>query len=166
MDNSSGNLHGQQSNEIENEKLANILFLATERLDEAGKTSATRAFNLGCLLGAVPVLFITLIAILLTKSWLAGMITAFLMLIALLGFANLVALITRSNTMKRVYDDEVSHQIEQMLTEANISKEILHVFADENLPNSATLREYIPELRQAETYSRLQIKLPTLRKRT
>lgn len=164
MDNTPPDKDNYQLNNEENETLENILANFEESLDEAGRTSATRAFNLGCLIGVLPVLFVTLIAILLTKSWLAGIITAVLMLIALLGFANLVALISRSNTMKKLYQDDVADQLEQKLIELNISKKDFYVFARENLSNSAILREYIPELNEPVAPSRKIFKLPILRK--
>lgn len=115
------------------------------KLDEAGKTSATQAFNLGCTTGLIPAMLFIAITYLATKSWLAAVLMGILMVLALLGFANLAASMARTRTMQRIYNTEIATKIEQELTTQQISSEAFHKYAWDYLPGSSLIGQYLPQ---------------------
>ncbi len=127
-----------------------ILQEAEVKLEEAGKTSATQAFNLGCTTGLLPAAILIAIAFLTTKSWLAAVLMGILMLLALLGFANLAASMARTRTMQRIYTTEIAIKIEQELTSQQISLQEFHEYAWEYLPGSSLIGQYLPQPPKAE----------------
>lgn len=143
-----------------------ILEEAELKLDEAGKTSATQAFNLGCTTGLIPAALFITITFLATKSWLAAVLMGILMLLALLGFANLAASLARTRTMQRIYNTEIAIKIKQELTDQQISSEAFHQYAWEYLPGSSLIGQYLPQPPKAEppTSSRKPIFRLKLRK--
>jgi hypothetical protein len=132
-------------NDDQDKIISAIIDTAEEKLDEAGKESATRAFNAGCTTGLIPGIIIVVIAYFLTKTWLAAIITGILMGMALVGYANLVALIARSKAMDRVYKSDIQPGIDQSLQEAEISQDEFNQFCLENLPETANLYQYLPK---------------------
>jgi len=93
-------------------------------LSERAKESANHAFNQGFMVGLLPAVAMTALSFLLTKgSWLASVIIAALMLIALIGFANLTANIASTNAIKRAYTIELIPKIEIELNNLSISKD-------------------------------------------
>jgi len=92
-------------------------------LSERAKVSANHAFNQGFMVGLLPAVVMITLSFLLTRgSWLASLIIAALMIIALLGFANLTANIASTNAIKRAYTIELIPKIEQELSNLSISK--------------------------------------------
>jgi hypothetical protein len=134
---------------LPNEKAIEIIgFLekSEEKLDHSGRESATAAFNLGCTVGLIPAFVIVLIAFIATRySWLATITVAVLMMIALVGFANLVALVSRSKSMERIYITEISPGIDLLAAEHNITHEQIYQFARLQMPETAYLRQFIPQ---------------------
>lgn len=126
-----------------------IIDTAEEQITDAGKESATRGFNVGCTTGFIPAIIIVIIAYIVTKTWLAAIITGILMVMALIGYANLVALIARSKAMDRVFITEVKPGIDKTLLETGISQDEFNRFAIENLSNSASLYQYLPKSENA-----------------
>lgn len=122
-----------------------LLEEAELKLDEAGKTSATLAFNLGCTTGLIPAALLIAITYLATKSWLAAVLMGILMLLALLGFANLAASMARTRTMQRIFNTEIATKIDQELTNQQISLETFHHYAWEYLPGSSLIGQYLPQ---------------------
>jgi len=115
-----------------------------EKLESSAQSNTTHAFNLGCSVGLLPAALITGAAFFITKgSWIAAVITALLMAIALLGFASLVANITRANIIENTYKKEALPQIETVLQELNISRPDFDSLANQNLPEGACLRKYL-----------------------
>ncbi len=130
------------------QSLEQILEACETKLGEAGKVNATQAFNLGCIIGVVPAGIIILIAYIATRSWLAALSTGILMMIALVGLANLAAITARAKAMERVYKTEASSDIARALQEAQISTDQFNQYAWENLPETAYTRHFIPQAAQ------------------
>jgi hypothetical protein len=140
------------------ESIDQLLQTCEQKLDEAGKNSATQAFNLGCTAGFIPAGIIVLITFIVTKSWLAVMITAILMLLALVGFANLAALLARSKTVERVYETDVAPEIARTLQEQKISEQDFDQYVWRNLPVTAYIRQFRPKpFQAAQTSSKRRI---------
>jgi hypothetical protein len=146
---------GQAFN-IDPEKTGSIdLLLQTseQKLNEAGQNSATQAFNLGCTVGIIPAGIIILITYIATRAWLAVLITTILMLLALIGLANLAAFFARSKSIERVYKIEVASELARNLAELKISEQDFDQYAWQTLPETAYLRQFLPEPAQATPIS-------------
>ena len=125
-------------------RLDSLANMAHEKLESAAQSSANQAFNLGCSVGLLPAALIVGLSFLITRgSWIAALITALLMGIALLGLASLAANIARSNSIDRAYRQEVLPQIEANLHELDINRTDFDCWADQNLPAGASLRKYL-----------------------
>ena len=132
-----------------NEIIDLLLQTSEQKLDEIGKSSATQAFNLGCTAGLIPAGMIILITFIATKTWSAVMISAVLMLLALVGLANLAALVARTKAMERAYLTEVAPDIANTLQELQISEQDFNRYAWYSLPETAYLRQFLPDPFQA-----------------
>jgi glucan phosphoethanolaminetransferase (alkaline phosphatase superfamily) len=143
-----------------------LLQTSEQKLEEVGKSSATQAFNLGCTAGLIPAGIIILITFIATKAWLAVVITTILMLLALVGLANLAALLARSKAMERVYKTEVAPEIERSLQELQISALDFDQYTWQNLPETAYIRQFRPKpLQETQTSTKRRILfLPKTRK--
>lgn len=132
------------------------------RLDEAGKTNATHAFNLGCMIGLIPAGIIVIIALIATRSWLASVLTALLMIVALIGLANLLALIARSNAMERVYKDEVGPDIKNNLLMNDIPETEFNKYAWQHVSPTSNIYIFLPKPPEdpSEGKKKRRIKLP------
>jgi hypothetical protein len=129
------------------EALIRLAVESNEKLTTAGDEITSKAFNLGFSVGLAPVGLCVIIAIIATKgSWVAAVITAALLLIALLGFASLAANVSRSNTIERIYREQVQKSIERCLAELQIEPADFVNIATKNLPNNAVLLRFlVPE---------------------
>jgi hypothetical protein len=126
------------------ERVLAVIEQVHEKLESAAQSNTTHAFNLGCSVGLLPAALIIGVAFLITKgSWIAAVITALLMAIALLGFASLVANITRVNIIENTYKNEALPQIEAVLQELDISRTDFDCLANQYLPEGAYLRKYL-----------------------
>lgn len=124
--------------------ISELIEKSNEKLTAAAVDSSDRAFNLGCSLGLLPAILFTLLSFLLTGgSWAASAIIALLMVIAVLGLANLAAYISRANTVKRVYENEVQSAISALRGELNLPVEDFDQVILESLPEGAPLSEFI-----------------------
>jgi hypothetical protein len=142
----------EQSIQLDPQKIEvidQLLQTCEQKLDETGKNSATQAFNLGCTAGIIPAGILVLISYIATRTWLATMITATLMLLALIGLANLAAFSARSKAMERVYKTEVGPEITRALQDSQISEEDFDQYTWQNLPETAYLRQFRPKSVQA-----------------
>lgn len=122
-----------------------FLEVCEQKLDEAGKINATQAFNLGCTIALIPAGIIVLIAYIATRTWLAALLTGVLMIIAVIGFANLSALTARTKTMERIFSNEVAPDISTYLQATGLARADFENKAWENLPPTAHLLQFIPK---------------------
>lgn len=129
----------------QNEQLDELLEKAEQQLDEAGKINATHAFNLGCMIGLIPAGIIIIIALIVTRSWLAAVLITILMVVALIGLANLLALIARTNAIERTYNQEVGPAIKHDLQEANITETAFNEYAWQHVPPTSSLYGFLPK---------------------
>jgi hypothetical protein len=137
------------------QELSNLAETSNQKLDDSGKESANQAFNLGCMIGIIPAAIVVLIGIIATRaSWAIVALIVILMLMALLGFANLVAVISRSKTMDRVYRTETNPSIEKFLQDKSIQREQFDLLAWETLPEGAVLFKYLsPPVEPEENFT-------------
>ena len=88
--------------------------------------------------------FIILFSFLISKgSWIAAVITALLMGIALLGFASLAANIARSNTLDRLYRQDILPEIDRTLEDLGVSQLDFNHFASRAQPGKTLLGNYL-----------------------
>lgn len=121
-----------------------LLVEAEEKLQEAAQDSASRAFNLGFAVGLLPAALFTIATFILSKfSLIATGLIAAMMLLGLLAFSNLSAYISRNNTVKRIFLDEIRPEIEREADRLELSDESLAGLAHDKLPAGAILREFL-----------------------
>ena len=133
-----------EKNQQSSIKLAEEIDKLAQELDTIAQDSANHAFNLGCWSGLLPVFLITFFAYLLTnRSWVAAAIIGVLMLMALLGVANLIAKISLTNSVKRHYRDKVIPTIDQLQSNYNIDRQTLEKIILDQLPSGSILKTII-----------------------
>ena len=126
------------------ETLSSYIESINEKLDIAGRESASQAFNLGCTVGIIPAALVVIITFFASSaSWLAALVIGILMIVALIGLANLVAFIARTKTLERVYRTEINPGIEQALARFSVTRTEFDQLANDQLPESAVLRRFI-----------------------
>lgn len=127
------------------ETLANLAESANEKLESAGQTGANHAFNLGCYVSLLPAAAIILAAFIFGRGRLVvALVAGMLVLVAILGFANLAAYIAKSRTIDRTYELNVNPEIERTLKGMDITRPSFDSLAGEILPERAALRNYLP----------------------
>ena len=128
----------------QNEALAGLVDRSNEALVEAGQSSATHAFNLGCSVSLLPAAILVILAFILTRgSWVFGFISILLALLAIVGVANLVASTAKEKAIQRTYQEKVAPEIEQKLSELNMDQDRFGLWVSNNLPDGAILRSYV-----------------------
>ena len=128
----------------QNEALAGLVDRSNETLVEAGQSSATHAFNLGCSLSLLPAAILVILAFILTRgSWVFGFISILLALLAIVGVANLVASTAKEKAIQRIYQEKIAPEIEQKLSELNMDQDRFGLWVSNNLPDGAILRSYV-----------------------
>jgi hypothetical protein len=126
------------------EALAHLVEESNETLENAGQSAATRALNLGCSMSLIPALLLVAATFIFTRgNWIAAGIVFFLVLIGVLGIANWMAFTARNNSVKRIYQEQVSREIERSLRSLGADRITFDRLADEMLPEQAILRNYL-----------------------
>ena len=126
------------------ELLEELAVTTNEKLITAGQDSANRAFNVGCTVGLLPALLLIGLTLLITRgSWIATALISGLMIMGLLAFANLSALISRSRAYDRMYQQELSPEIEEELQKFGVDRFSFERITAETIPPGAPLRAYI-----------------------
>jgi hypothetical protein len=135
---------------IPEESRARISALASSinaNLEAEINIASQNAFNLGCFVGILPAAAFILLTYFLTgRSWIGAVISALMMSIGLLIFANLTAAVTRRNTLRRLYHTKARPEIERTLLEMGLTPADFDQIAAEALPSNAVLLEFIPAL--------------------
>jgi hypothetical protein len=109
--------------EIRNKELEQFLENIDEQLEESGRLTANRAFNLGCWLGLAPAVVLTAIVFFLSEgSWVVTVVSAVMILISLIAIANLIAYISKNKALKRTFIEEIQPQIDAEIRQMHISK--------------------------------------------
>jgi hypothetical protein len=127
---------------------------ANTRLENTIGDATQQAFNLGCLIGMMPAVIFSVVIFLATGFSLIGASMAVVLgVVSAIAFANLAAMITRQNTMKRAYRETINPGINNTLQAAGIARSDFDRVARETLPPSAPLVVFlpIPETQAAET---------------
>ena len=128
----------------QNEALAGLVDRSNETLVEAGQSSATHAFNLGCSVSLLPAAILVILAFILTRgSWVFGFISILLALLAIVGVANLVASTAKEKAIQRTYQEKIAPEIEQKLSELHMDQDRFGLWVSKNLPDGAILRSYV-----------------------
>lgn len=128
----------------QNQELDHFLLEVEEQLEESGRLSANRAFNLGCWLGLVPAAVLTGIIFLLSEgSWVVTIVSAVMIVISLIALANLAAYIAKNRAIKRTYFEEINPRIEEEITRINISEAELCEVAEGILPPDSLTTQYL-----------------------
>jgi hypothetical protein len=130
------------------EALSTLALSANERLEAAGRNSASLAFNLGCSIGLLPaILVVVLVFVLAHANWLASAAALLLSGALVLLLANLAAYTARNNAIRRTYKEQVSVDIQRALAELGIQEQVFLEQAEQSLPVGATLRKFlVPEI--------------------
>lgn len=138
----------------EHEALAALVTKSDQALVEAGQSSATHAFNLGCSLSLLPAAILVILAFLLTRgSWVFGFVSILLALLAVVGVANLVASTAKQKAVQRTFNEKIAPEIEQKLSEMQIEPERFGLWVSKNLADGAILRDYVTQPAGPETES-------------
>ncbi len=136
------------------QELAGVVELLNEQLRSSGAGGAETAFGIGCGIGLIPVVGITLLL------WVFGLINLILALfmfvvgmLALSGISILLANVARSNAFKRVYWTEVEPEILQYLSAQHLSRQEFDTLAHQMLPPDAPLQVYLSPILPVEVSS-------------
>lgn len=136
------------------QELAGVVESLNEQLRSSGAGGAETAFGIGCGIGLIPVVGITLLL------WVFGLINLILALfmfvvgmLALSGISILLANVARSNAFKRVYRTEVEPEILQYLSEQHLSRQEFDTLAHQMLPPDAPLQVYLSPILPVEVSS-------------
>ena len=125
---------------------------ANESLEEAASRSANRAFNLGCLVGILPICAIVVGAFALTRfSWVGAFVMLVLMSLGLVLASNVIASIARNNATKKLYTSKIHPQIQNQLHEMNITEEHFTLLCLDTLPAGSALLQFLPPVTRSET---------------
>ena len=124
--------------------LRELALSAEEKLTDAGRENANRAFNISCTAGLIPVLLVIGLSLIITRgSWIAAIIVSILMLMGLFAFANLAAFISRSQAYKRSYETEIRPEIEASLNAMDIDWYHFELIAYQSTFEESPLREFL-----------------------
>jgi len=128
----------------QNQELDHFLLEVEEQLEESGRLSANRAFNLGCWLGLVPAAVLTGIIFLFSEgSWVVTIVSAVMIVISLVALANLAAYIAKKRAIKRTYFEEINPRIEEEITRINISEAEFCEVAEGILPPDSLTIQFL-----------------------
>ncbi len=131
-------------NSEQQERLSSLALNANERLELAGRNSASLAFNLGCSIGLLPaILVVVLVFVLAHADWLAAAAALLLSGALVLVLANLAAYTARNNVIQRTYKEQVSPDIQRTLLDLGIPEQHFLEQAEQSLPVGATLRKFL-----------------------
>lgn len=130
--------------ENQNQELEIFLEKIDEQLEESGRLTANRAFNLGCWLGLVPAAVLTLIVFLLSEgSWVVTIVSAVMILISLIALANLIAYISKNRAIKRTYFEEIEPQIDAEIRRMNITLPEFREIANYTLAPNSIINQFL-----------------------
>jgi hypothetical protein len=117
---------------------------ANTQLEERVQVATHQAFNLGCAIGLLPAAVFG-IAIFLTAGFsvIGAAMALILGIISAIAFANLAAMVTRRNTLRRTYEETINPDIEKSLRDAGISREEFDRAANDTLSPSAPLLVFV-----------------------
>jgi hypothetical protein len=140
--------------EEQTQELIGMVESLNERLRSSGAGGSETAFGLGCGIGLIPVVGVTLLL------WMFGVINLILALfilvfgmLALAGISILLANTARSNAFKRVYRTEVEPEIVQYLSKQRLSRQDFDNLAYQMLPLDAPLQGYLSPILPEEAGS-------------
>lgn len=133
-----------EQNESRTEEFAGLVESLNERLRSSGAGGAESAFGLGCGIGLLPVVGITLLLwIFGVVNLILGMMMLVVGLLALAGLSIMLANLARSNAVKRVYWAEVEPEIVQYLSQQRLSRQDFDTAACRELPVDAPLQRFL-----------------------
>lgn len=122
-----------------------------ETLVEVGAEIGERAFNLGCSMSLLLVIGATVLVYFLSgQNWIVALITTIMALLAALWAIMLVTDISRKNTMRRVFREEVEPKINNYAHTHGLHRDKFDEIAHTALPETAPLRQFIPPLPEPE----------------
>ncbi len=134
--------------------LSDVEFTAValnENLVEVGAEIGERAFNLGCGMSLLLVIGATVLVYFLSgQNWIVAFITTIMALLAALWAIMLITDISRNNTMRRVFRQEVEPKINDYTHTHGLHREKFDEIAHTALPETAPLRQFIPPLPEPE----------------
>jgi len=118
-----------------------------EKLSAAGSGNAEQAFGIGCGLGTIPVLVIvTILYIFRLVDLILAAILVVVAALALAGISTMLAIRARSNSRRRVYQNDIETAISQYLSETELSRSQFDTMAYQILAQGAPLRDFlVPE---------------------
>jgi hypothetical protein len=123
--------------------LSDLAMQLNTRLENAVATSSSRAFNLGCSVGLLPGFILVGLTLIITHgNWVAAIVISILMLMGLVLFANLIALITRNNVLKRYYSEEILPELKNRLLEMKLARSDFDRMARMTLPPTSGLLHF------------------------
>lgn len=122
-----------------------------ETLMEIGAEIGERAFNLSCGMSLLLVIGATVLVYFLSdQNWIVAFITTIMALLAALWAIMLITDISRNNTMRRVFQEEVEPKINDYAHTHGLHRDKFDEIAHTALPETAPLRQFIPPLPEPE----------------
>lgn len=125
--------------------LEELVETVNEKLRFAGADSAERAFGIGCLIGLLPTVGVILLMFLFKVI---NVILTFVLLglgsLVVLGVAMLLSYQARQNSMTREYHRSVKAEIDQFLSEHELTQQQFLSLLHPILPESAPLTAFLP----------------------
>lgn len=134
----------QSINAEQHAALAQLALESNAKLESSAQEGANHAFNLGCTVGLLPGAILVVLAFILGGSSLLGaIITALLVVLALVGFANYAAYQAKNNTLQRTYQRDIAPEIERTLNHLGLTHQDFKHAAGDALPGNAALRSFL-----------------------
>lgn len=131
------------------EFLAGLAQTSNANLEAAAAANSSQAFNVGCSVGLGPGLLIILLVFFFSKGSIAATaISVLLVAMLLVLFANVVAYISRSNAVDRIYSEQIKIEIDRSLREEMLSQKYFNQVASQILPEDAALQKFLVENNQ------------------
>lgn len=118
-----------------------------EKLRSAASSSAERAFGIGCSLGLMLVVIVSLVLYSLRiMNLILAVLVGIMSVMFLAGAASLLSSIARSNTLKRTYQRDVEPEINQFTVRYGLPRQQFDTLASHILPHGAPLQIFLEPL--------------------
>ena len=126
------------------QELKDLVEKLNEKLRAAGSGSAEQAFGIGFSLGTIPTLvIITILYIFGLVDLILAAILVVVAALALAGISTILAIQARSNSRRRVYQNDIEKEISRYLSETELSRPRFDTMAYQLLAQGAPLRDFL-----------------------
>ncbi len=126
------------------EELTALAESLNEKLRNEASSSAERAFGIGCGIGLIPVVGVTVfLYVIQALNMILAILVAVMAVLFLVGVAALLSSIARANTLKRTYRRAVEPEILRYLESQSMSRQEFDTLVSDLLPEEAPLQVFL-----------------------